>query len=175
MTLDAVEFIRRFLLQVLPSGLVRIRHFGFLANRVRRQKLLQCRALLAASAAPIPIDSDASSTSVQDLHACPICQRGRSIVIELLRVIDGSSGHLVMATLHPVPAALPGSDRNLSRSLSTVDRVPAESSPATRRRQLIAPRKPLLPLPTGPLSCRMRHRKPQKAVQYPDTRSGSVP
>jgi hypothetical protein len=42
MTLDAVEFIRRFLLHVLPSGLVRIRHFGFLANRVRRQKLHQC-------------------------------------------------------------------------------------------------------------------------------------
>ena len=41
MTLDAVEFIRRFLLPVLPAGLVRIRHFGFLANRV-------CRALLAA-------------------------------------------------------------------------------------------------------------------------------
>ena len=40
MTLDAVEFIRRFLLHVLPSGLVRIRHFGFLANRVRKQKLI---------------------------------------------------------------------------------------------------------------------------------------
>ena len=53
MTLDAVEFIRRFLLHVLPSGFVRIRQFGFLANRVRKQKLLQCRrALLAASAAP---------------------------------------------------------------------------------------------------------------------------
>jgi hypothetical protein len=37
MTLDAVEFIRRFLLHVLPSGLVRIRQFGFLANRVRKQ------------------------------------------------------------------------------------------------------------------------------------------
>src|SRR5271169_1327095 len=39
MTLDAVEFLRRFLLHILPSGLVRIRHFGFLANRVRKQKL----------------------------------------------------------------------------------------------------------------------------------------
>jgi hypothetical protein len=38
MSLDAVEFIRRFLLHVLPSGLVRIRHFGFLANRVRKTK-----------------------------------------------------------------------------------------------------------------------------------------
>jgi hypothetical protein len=55
MTLDAVEFIRRFLLHVLPSGFVRIRQFGFLANRVRKPKLMQCRVLLAASAAPIPI------------------------------------------------------------------------------------------------------------------------
>jgi hypothetical protein len=84
MTLDAVEFIRRFLLHVLPSGLVRIRHFGFLANRVRRQKLLQCRALLAASAAPISIDPD-GATSVEDPHCCPICKLGRLLVIELLR------------------------------------------------------------------------------------------
>jgi hypothetical protein len=47
MSLDAVEFIRRFLLHVLPSGLVRIRHFGFLANRVRQQKLEHCHVLLA--------------------------------------------------------------------------------------------------------------------------------
>jgi hypothetical protein len=37
MTLDAIEFIRRFLLHVLPSGFVKIRHFGLLANRSRRQ------------------------------------------------------------------------------------------------------------------------------------------
>ena len=85
MTLDAVEFIRRFLLHVLPSGLVRIRHFGFLANRVRKQKLIHCRALLAASAAPIPIDPD-GSTSVEDPQCCPICRLGRLIVIELLSV-----------------------------------------------------------------------------------------
>jgi hypothetical protein len=43
-TLDAVEFIRRFLLHVLPSGLVRIRQFGFLANRIRASKLKHCLA-----------------------------------------------------------------------------------------------------------------------------------
>jgi hypothetical protein len=47
MTLDAIEFIRRFLLHVLPSGLVRIRQFGFLANRFRTHKLQLCRDLLA--------------------------------------------------------------------------------------------------------------------------------
>ena len=46
MTLKATEFIRRFLLHVLPSGFVRIRHYGFLANRVCREKLALCRALL---------------------------------------------------------------------------------------------------------------------------------
>jgi hypothetical protein len=86
MTLDAVEFIRRFLLHVLPSGFVRIRQFGFLANRVRKQKLLQCRALLAASAAPIPIDSEPSTTTVEDPHCCPICKLGRLVVIELISV-----------------------------------------------------------------------------------------
>ncbi len=51
MTLTATEFIRRFLLHVLPGGFVRIRQFGFLANRQRRKKLARCRALLDA---PVP-------------------------------------------------------------------------------------------------------------------------
>ncbi len=46
MTLEATEFIRRFLLHILPSGFVRIRQFGFLANRARGKKLALCRALL---------------------------------------------------------------------------------------------------------------------------------
>jgi hypothetical protein len=46
MTLHADEFIRRFLLHVLPAGFMRIRHFGFLANRSRKQKLNRCRGLL---------------------------------------------------------------------------------------------------------------------------------
>jgi hypothetical protein len=48
-TLDAVEFIRRFLLHVLPSGFVKIRHFGLLANRNRRQVLALCRLHLNAT------------------------------------------------------------------------------------------------------------------------------
>jgi hypothetical protein len=86
MTLDAVEFIRRFLLHVLPSGLVRIRQFGFLANRVRKQKLEQCRTLLGAGTLSPIIDSDDSPHApIQDAHRCPICNLGRLIVIELLR------------------------------------------------------------------------------------------
>ena len=54
MTLKAVEFIRRFLQHVLPSGLVKIRHFGWLANRGRKQNLALCRRLLNARPTPIP-------------------------------------------------------------------------------------------------------------------------
>lgn len=62
LTLDAVEFLRRLLLHVPPRGFHRLRHFGFLANRVRQQKLAQCRTLLGhatqpcASAASVDLD-----------------------------------------------------------------------------------------------------------------------
>jgi len=86
MTVDAVEFIRRFLLHVLPSGLVRIRQFGFLANRVRKQKLEQCRDLLGVGTLSPSIDSDDSpNAETEDVHRCPICKLGRLIIIELLR------------------------------------------------------------------------------------------
>ena len=49
MTLAAEEFIRRFLLHVLPKGLVRIRHYGWMANRCRHERAARCRALLAAA------------------------------------------------------------------------------------------------------------------------------
>ena len=52
MTLAAGEFIRRFLLHVLPEGFQRIRYYGFLCNRYREQKLARCRELLGASADP---------------------------------------------------------------------------------------------------------------------------
>src|SRR6266853_5798094 len=52
LTLDAVEFLRRLLLHVPPHGFQRIRHFGFLANRVRQEKLAQCRALLGQATRP---------------------------------------------------------------------------------------------------------------------------
>jgi hypothetical protein len=87
MTLEAVEFMRRFLLHVLPSGFVRIRQFGFLANRVRAQKLELCRTLLAACQPSIPIDSpDSADTTLNDLQCprCPICKLGKLILIELL-------------------------------------------------------------------------------------------
>jgi putative transposase/transposase-like zinc-binding protein len=89
MTLDAVEFIRRFLLHVLPSGFVRIRHFGFLANRNRKEKLVLCRSLLPARQtateprASSPSGND-SKNEEQESHRCPVCKIGRLVFIEVL-------------------------------------------------------------------------------------------
>ena len=52
LTLDAVEFLRRLMLHVPPHGFHRMRHFGFLANRVRQEKLAQCRTLLGHATRP---------------------------------------------------------------------------------------------------------------------------
>jgi hypothetical protein len=83
LSLDAVEFIRRFLLHVLPAGLVRIRQFGFLSNRNRRRKLQLCRALLDARQPSIITDCYPSSDPCFD-RCCPACQLGRMIVVEIL-------------------------------------------------------------------------------------------
>ena len=52
MTLEAVEFIRRFLLHIFPAGCQRLRHYGWLANRVRQTKLGRCRVLLQQPVSP---------------------------------------------------------------------------------------------------------------------------
>jgi hypothetical protein len=54
MTVSSDEFLRRFLIHALPKGLVRIRHFGLLANRRRSAMLTRCRALLGMTACVIP-------------------------------------------------------------------------------------------------------------------------
>jgi Putative transposase/Transposase zinc-binding domain len=88
MTLEVVEFIRRFLLHVLPSGFVHIRHFGFLANRIRKQKLALCRSLLAAPQAVSEPNADSpgshDSTIEEQFRRCPVCKTGRLIVMQVL-------------------------------------------------------------------------------------------
>ena len=91
MTLQAEEFIRRFLLHVLPEGFQRIRYYGFLANRYREQKLAHCRVLLGMPVAD-PASSKASNDyrnryeelTVSSLWKCPVCQQGRMLIIEIL-------------------------------------------------------------------------------------------
>jgi hypothetical protein len=91
MTVAADEFIRRFLLHVLPEGFHRIRYYGFLGNRHRAQKLARCRELLGMAA-----PETAQHQSKQDyrlrceelnshsLTQCPVCRHGRMIVIETI-------------------------------------------------------------------------------------------
>jgi hypothetical protein len=88
MKLKAVEFLRRFLLHVLPAGFVRIRHYGFLANRVCREKLDLCRTLLAASTTTPPVAAGLACEPIREIergpgaHVCPACGEGRMVIIE---------------------------------------------------------------------------------------------
>jgi hypothetical protein len=76
MTVSAEEFLRRFLIHILPTGLVRIRHFGLFANRRRGEALSRCRILLGA----VTCASDAEITTQL---RCPVCA-GPMIVVERL-------------------------------------------------------------------------------------------
>jgi hypothetical protein len=91
MTLDAVEFLRRFLLHVLPRGFVHIRYYGFLANRNRHQKLQHIRSLLGSESASIPNQSsrvsaanpisDTRDDDLDELNVCPQCKSGRLLLV----------------------------------------------------------------------------------------------
>jgi hypothetical protein len=92
MQLAASEFIRRFLLHVLPLGFQRIRYYGFLGNRARHEKIAQCRKLLAMPAA-LPSETSAVSADYRDryealtgcsLKSCPRCHVGQMLVVEHL-------------------------------------------------------------------------------------------
>jgi hypothetical protein len=82
MTLEAGEFMRRFLLHVLPGGFHRIRHYGLLANPVRRQNLASIRALLHAPAV-IDASDDTSADTGAPTFVCKHCG-APTIIIEIL-------------------------------------------------------------------------------------------
>ena len=104
MTLDATEFIRRFLLHVLPKGFVRIRHYGFLANACRQNQLSRCRELLGC----VGDNADASHEDnvTGDLFVegsdtpvlCPVCKKGHLTCVTL----PAETAHY----LRPKPPAL---------------------------------------------------------------------
>jgi hypothetical protein len=88
MTLEAEEFIRRFLLHVLPRGLMRIRHYGVLGNRCRKVQLSACRALLGQPE-PSPRLPESVAELMRrlkgiDIDRCPHCQKGRLEVIMMI-------------------------------------------------------------------------------------------
>ena len=93
MTLAADEFIRRFLVHVLPDGFHRIRYYGFLCNRQRESKLARCRELPGmpraepAAAAPCPPEDyrkPYETLTGTSLTLCPACGQGHMLVIEVL-------------------------------------------------------------------------------------------
>jgi hypothetical protein len=86
MTLAADEFIRRFLLHTLPDGFHRIRHYGFLGNRHRTEKLALCRQLLSAAAAAPPDNGDEAWRARFDtFDTCPCCGGRMEVVGPLPR------------------------------------------------------------------------------------------
>jgi hypothetical protein len=98
MTLEADEFIRRFLLHVLPKGLQRIRHFGFLGNRYREHNVAKVRELLGQQPAPdnhpakdIDYRARYEQLTGHSLLQCPACRRGQML---LTQTLPASSPHL---------------------------------------------------------------------------------
>ncbi len=91
MTLPATEFIRRILLHMLPAGFHRMRYYGLLGNRHRKEHLARCRQLLGRSAPETPAatvpadyrDRYETLTGVS-LRTCPRCPDGRMLIIERL-------------------------------------------------------------------------------------------
>ena len=88
MTLAVCEFTRRFLLHVLPRGFVRIRHYGFLANRSRQHKLELCRRLLTAPVAQIAACDAETELGLQAEATCPKCGHGRMIIVDKLDLLN---------------------------------------------------------------------------------------
>ena len=88
MTLDAEEFIRRFLPHVIPKGFMRVRHYGFLANH-SKDCLSKCRQLIGLTPAPPPPPQRSTEELMLalmgiDIHRCPLCQKGTLVWISQL-------------------------------------------------------------------------------------------
>jgi len=90
MTLKADEFIRRFLLHVLPARYVRIRHFGLLGNRKRKDNIALCRRLLKVH---MSMSKERKEETWQeqlfricgvDVTSCPVCKKRRMVTVDIL-------------------------------------------------------------------------------------------
>ena len=102
MELSVHEFLRRFLLHLLPQGFVRIRHYGLLANRSRRSRIARCRELLAATAPQpaAPAKEDICEKLLRltgvDLTLCPACGEGCMRVIAELDKHDAITARVAI-------------------------------------------------------------------------------
>jgi hypothetical protein len=89
LSLSDSEFIRRFLMHTLPSGFVRIRYYGFLANRYRNERLGQCRRLLGVTSEATPVIEETqtpleSSDPAPSPKTCPACGRQSLAIIDVV-------------------------------------------------------------------------------------------
>lgn len=103
-TLDAAEFIRRFLLHVLPRGFQRIRQYGFLANCVRKERLQLARKLLGEKKKPdspsigeAEPQGDVEPTGDERYDVCPACKDGRLVPLREIK----PDRRLAKMLLHP--------------------------------------------------------------------------
>ena len=94
MTLSATEFLRRFLLHVLPVGFMRVRPYGLLANRQKHEKLARCRELLGCPPSPVfaPRPEESVPPGIKrlteiDITRCPVCGTGPMRIIERLAAV----------------------------------------------------------------------------------------
>jgi len=95
LTVSAEEFIRRFLQHVTPSGLCRIRHYGFLSNRCKEEQLPRCRACLGQVPQPSPeAPTDPVALLLRftgvDVSRCPSCQQGTLVAVERIVAVPSS-------------------------------------------------------------------------------------
>jgi predicted Zn-ribbon and HTH transcriptional regulator len=103
-TISAKEFIRRFLLHVIPNSYKRIRHFGFLANRNKKQELRKCRELLGLCPEPPEIPEETLQEKMlrltgTDITECPRCKQGHmKLVMELSILITHVSRNWPIST-----------------------------------------------------------------------------
>ena len=101
LTLPAAEFIRRFLQHVVPPGFCRIRHFRFLANRVKPQRLQRCRELLGVAPPSVPAWPHTVTEQVLlltgiDVTQCPRCGERSMVAVAGLvpeRPAEPAAGH----------------------------------------------------------------------------------
>ena len=131
MTLDAAEFIRRFLLHVLPSGFHRIRHYGLFAGTVRARNIERVRQLLAApKTAERRAEADSEAETPSPAHRCPCCG-GRMIIVE---TFEG-------ARPARIATAKPDQDRHLMIDIAVLSAAQrrSPSPPAARRSRKTTP------------------------------------
>ncbi len=159
MTLDAVEFVRRFALHIIPKGLVRIRHYGLLAHRDLGERLALCRSLLAAEPGPLPVaetqsptlstsggstDSDRSapgagpvSSRIEPKSVSPSPMRITGLVVLILLVAaSADTASLAMSSAVP-PAAVILEDRCPSCGMGHLQTIWRVARPSREERQQI--------------------------------------